>query len=352
MRKQLENRLQNLMAVLVSLFLIVYGLHELKDFLVPIFFAGLLSFLLLPVVVWLNKKRVPDMLAIVLAILTAFLLLTILVVLAVAQIRSFDEIIPLLVQKGTSWLKSLQIFLRDRLPMGETELINEGRKYLTGLLENISSVLGNTLSGTTAFIANFALIPLYVFLMLLYRNFFMEFIFRAFPKVQRDKLKGIVERVKSVTQNYLAGLLLVILIIGTLNTISLLLLGIDNALFFGFLAAFLVLIPYIGIAIGALLPILMALITKDSYWYAVGVAGSFGAIQFLEGNFITPYIVGSKVSINSFIAIIALILFGTLWGISGMVLAIPLTAILKVIFDSVESLKPYGYLFGEVEEES
>ena len=143
--------------------------------------------------------------------------------------------------------------------------------------------------------------------------------------------------------------MILILIIGTLDTIGLLILGIDYAFFFGFFAAFLVLIPYIGISIGSLLPILMALITKDSGWYALGVAGLFGFVQFLEGNFITPYVVGSKVCINSMAAIIALILFGNLWGIAGLILAIPLTAILKVVFDNVEALKPFGYLIGEVE---
>jgi len=144
-------------------------------------------------------------------------------------------------------------------------------------------------------------------------------------------------------------LLLVILIVGTLNTISLLLLSIQNAFFFGFFAAVLVLVPYIGVAIGSILPIILALITKDSAWYAIGVALSFGVIQFLEGNFITPYIVGSKVSINSFVAIVALILFGNLWGIGGLVLALPLTAIIKVVFDSIDKLKPWGFLLGDVE---
>jgi predicted PurR-regulated permease PerM len=107
------------------------------------------------------------------------------------------------------------------------------------------------------------------------------------------------------------------------------------------------LIPYIGITIGALLPITIALLTKDSPIYALAVLGLFLVVQALESNFITPYIVGSKVSINSFAAIIALLLGGQLWGMAGLVLALPFTAIIKVIFDNVEELKPYGYLIGD-----
>ena len=144
--------------------------------------------------------------------------------------------------------------------------------------------------------------------------------------------------------------MLVIGIVATLNSVGLLLLGVDYAVFFGTLAAFLLLIPYIGIMIGSLLPIVYALVTKDSPVYAVGVAGIFLFVQFLEGNFITPHIVGSKVSVNPLAAIIALILGGQLWGVAGLVLALPLTAILKVVFDNIESMKPYGYLIGEPEQ--
>jgi predicted PurR-regulated permease PerM len=110
------------------------------------------------------------------------------------------------------------------------------------------------------------------------------------------------------------------------------------------------LIPYIGIIIGSLLPALIALATKDSYWYAVGVIGIFGFIQFLEGNFITPKITGSKVSLNAFVSILSIILFSMLWGIPGMILALPVTASLKVLFDNSDNMKPIGFLLGEAKE--
>ena len=159
--------------------------------------------------------------------------------------------------------------------------------------------------------------------------------------------KKILNKLYEVQQNYLIGLFTVMSIVGALNSFGLLILGIDNAFFFGFLAALLLLIPYIGIIIGSILPALVALATKDSLWYPVGVMVIFGFIQFIEGNFITPKITGSKVSINAFVAILSIILFSMLWGIAGMIVALPVIASLKVVFDTIPELKPYGFLIGE-----
>ena len=217
------------------------------------------------------------------------------------------------------------------------------------LVKNSASYLSTFLSSAGNTLANIALVPIFVFFIMLYRDFFRHFFYRAFGSMRRVKIDQILSKIYAVVQGYLAGLFLVILIVAALNTLGLWLLGIDYALFFGILAAVLLLIPYIGIMIGSILPILFALITKDSALSALGVAGVFGFVQMLEGNFITPHIVGSKVSINPLAAMVALILGGQLWGIGGLVLALPLTAILKVVMDSVDGLKPYGFLLGDPE---
>ena len=329
--------------------LLVFIFWVLKDVFVPLAFAGILAVLLLPVCSFLEKRNIPRGLAISLTILVAFGIIVLAIMLFVGQIRTLTAVWPLMIKKGEDWLIIGQDFLTQKLHMGQDQQLTEGSKYLAEIFKSSTSLFSNALSNTTGFLANLTLIPLYVFLMLLYRNFFKEFIFKLFSNVYNEHLNFVIEKIKNVAQNYMSGLLLVILIVGTLNTISLLLLSIQNAFFFGFFAAVLVLVPYIGVAIGSILPIILALITKDSAWYAIGVALSFGVIQFLEGNFITPYIVGSKVSINSFVAIVALILFGNLWGIGGLVLALPLTAIIKVVFDSIDKLKPWGFLLGDVE---
>ncbi|WP_304235630.1 AI-2E family transporter [Jiulongibacter sediminis] len=337
-------------ATLLSVVILVFSLSQLQDILVPIIFAGILSFLLLPVNNFFETRlKFPRVLGIIVTILLAGAMIAAVVWLMVGQIKTFDQIWPQMIKKGEEWLEMGQSFIAERFSVTEGTQLTEARKYLTDLLKNSGSFISGTLSNTTGFLANLSLIPLYIFLMLLYRDFFQEFLYKAFKSVSNHRIDVVLGKIKSVVQSYMSGLLLVILIVGTLNTTALLLLGIPNAVFFGFFAAVLVLVPYIGVAIGSLLPIMMALITKDSAWYAVGVAASFGFIQFLEGNFITPFIVGSKVSINSLVAIISLLLFGSLWGISGLVLALPLTAIIKVLFDNIEKFRPIGFLLGDAD---
>jgi predicted PurR-regulated permease PerM len=193
----------------------------------------------------------------------------------------------------------------------------------------------------------FVLIPIYLFFFLYYRRFFRTFYYKLFRNRPKTFLNRMIRKVYNIQQNYLLGLIKVIFIVGTLNTIGLIILGISNPIFFGFFAAFLLLIPYIGIIIGSLIPALIALATKDSAWYAFGVIAIFGFIQFLEGNFITPKITGSKVSINAFIAILSLIVFSMLWGLEGMIVALPITATLKIIFDNVPKYHAYGFFIGE-----
>ena len=338
-----------LASVLVAIVIIVYSLYILQDVLIPLAFSAIFAVLLMPLSQFFERKKIPRGLSILLAILIALMGVSIFVYVVYLQILSLEEILPQLYDKGEIWFRKIQSFIYQEFHVGRKTQLKEGQKYLAEFVKNNSNFFANTLSTTTALLANLSLIPLYIFLMLLYRDFFLEFLYRAFKSVSKHRVDVLIKKIKDVISNYMIGLVMVIGIIGTLNTISLYVLGIDNALFFGFFAAVLVLIPYIGIAIGSLLPILMALITKDSAWYAAGVAISFGVVQFLEGNFITPYIVGSKVSINSLISIVALILFGNLWGVAGLILALPLTAIIKVIFDSVDALKPFGFLMGDAD---
>lgn len=340
--------LTRLAYVLISLVVIIYGMYILQDLLIPLTFAGIFALLLLPVCQFLERFRFPRWLAITVAILLTIGALILLFYLVYIQIMDFEEILPQLTEKAEKYFSEVQTFIRRNFHISKLQQKAEGKKYVTEFLKSNSNILGNTLSTTTGLLGNLTLIPLYIFLLLLYRDFIKVFFYKAFNSVSSHRVNVVLKKIKNVVIDYMVGLIMVIGIIGILNTVGLYILGIDHAIFFGFLASFLVLIPYIGIAIGSLLPIMFALITKGPL-NAVGVASLFFAIQFLEGNFITPYIVGTKVSINSMAAIISLILFSSLWGMGGLVLALPLTAIIKVIFDSVDGLKPFGFLLGDAD---
>jgi predicted PurR-regulated permease PerM len=335
---------------LLSGVIIVYILYVLRETLVPLTFSVLFAVLLYPICALLERWRIPRIAAISVSLILFFAVLVGLIYVASVQIISFGEELPRLEKKANFWIDQGQDFLSDNFGMSRRKQLTEGRKYLTEALKNSASILTGAVATTTGTLASAALVPLFVFFFLLYRDFFRRFFYKAFNGRHKRRVDQAIRRIYEVVQGYLVGLVSVILIVGVMNSAGLLLLGVPHAIFFGFFASCLLLIPYIGLMIGSLLPALMALVALDSPMYALGVLGVFGVIQILEGNFITPYIVGSKVSVNPLAAMIVLILGGQLWGVSGLILALPMTAILKVIFDSVDALKPFGYLLGEAED--
>ncbi len=321
----------------------------MQGLLIPLVFAILFAVLLFPLAQRLENWRVPRVLAILLClILTLAVIVGILYAVSV-QISSFAEVVPQLIKRGDQYLNQIQTYADERLNIDKQRQLTEFRKYLNQALAEGGTIITTTLLATTSTLTDVFLVLLFIFFFLLYRDFFRSFFYKVFEDTRRSKIDSVLQGIYTVVKDYLAGLVLVILIIGTLMTVGLLILGIDYAVFFGFFGACLVLIPYFGISLGSLLPAAYALVTEDNPLKALGVIGIFLFVQTIEGNFITPYIVGSKVSINPLAAIIVLILWENVWGLAGLVLALPMTAILKVIFDAVEPLRPYGFLIGEAE---
>lgn len=334
---------------LISLIAITYILSMLGNVVIPIAYSALFSILLHPICQKLEKVGIHRIISILVSILTLLLVISGIIYLVSMQVSKFANDIPTFVNKFESMLEQILRLGEKHLDISRSEQVSELKKYFVNLLGESRNFLLGTLVATTGTLSNAALVPIYVFFFLLYRDFFRIFFHKAFKSVNNIEIDNILRRIYSVIQSYLMGLILVIGIVATLNTIGLLILQVEYALFFGVFAAFLILIPYIGIFIGSILPAAMSLITQDSPWQAVGIIGVMAIVQFLEGNFITPNVVGSKVSINPLAAILVLFLGGKLWGISGLILALPLTACIKVVLDAVPSLEPFGFLIGDAD---
>ncbi|GAB3500595.1 AI-2E family transporter [Spirosoma knui] len=338
-----------LVCILLSLVIIIYGLHALQGLLIPLVFAILFAVLLFPLARRLENWRLPRVLAIIICLILTLTVIVGILYAVSMQISSFSEVLPQLIERGNNYLNQIQTYADEHLNIDRKRQVTEVRKYLNQAISEGGAILTSTLLATTSTLTDVFLVLLFIFFFLLYRDFFRSFFYKSFANTRRSKIDAVLQGIYMVVKDYMAGLFVVILIIGTLMTVGLLILGIDYAVFFGFFGACLVLIPYFGISLGSLLPAAYALVTDDNPLKALGVIGVFLFVQTLEGNFITPYIIGSKVSINPLAAIIVLILWENVWGLPGLVLALPMTAILKVIFDSVESMKPYGFLLGEAE---
>ena len=336
---------------LLSVTILVYWLVVLQTILVPVLIAMILSMSIFPLANWLENKGLGRVLAVTITLILFTGVAIGVIWLASTQIANFGEMIQQLEKRILDWFNQIQRWGENTLHVAKQAQITQLKKYGTGMLSSGGTFFTTALSTTGSVLGNLSLIPIYMFFFLYYRDFFKMFFYKVFKNISRRRVDAVLTKIYEVVHSYLTGLVTVTLIVGTLNTIGLLVLDIDYAVFFGFLAAALLVIPFVGILIGSILPIIIALITKDSPMYAVGVAGVFIFVQFLEGNFITPQIVGSKVSINGLVAIIALLLGSSLWGLAGMALSLPTIAILKVVFDAVPELKPYAYVLGEPDHE-
>jgi predicted PurR-regulated permease PerM len=334
--------------VLIGLSLLVFVLRKLDGVLLPILFAALLSVLLLPLVVRLESWKLPRVWAIIVALVLVVAALTGLFYLFGTQLMDLRDEWPKLQEKGILYFDQVQQWASLKFgyhPMSKQELIDNS---MNSFKKSAGGFLGSTLSTTAGVLSVTTLIPIYIFCFLYYRDHMRQFMFRFVAPDKRTGVLHTMDNIQTVVQAYIQGLLTVIVVVSVLNAIGLLILGVKFAIFFAIFASVLAVIPYIGIMVGSAIPALVTLVETGSPGKAAAVIGVFVFVQFLEGNFITPMITGSKVSINPMAAIIALILGGELWGTPGMILSIPLTAVLKVVFDASKATEPWGFLLGDV----
>ncbi len=264
-----------------------------------------------------------------------------------SQFLSFSEEMPLLKEKFTEKFGQIQSFIQESFNVSEKRQGIWLKDQMVGMMESSGQMFGNIFSATGNFLAAATLIPIYIFFFTFYKHKFIDFMKLMTKPEKHDWMLDMMQRTSKVSQKYLVGLLIDIGILTVLNSIGFMILGIKHAILLGLIAALLNIIPYIGVLIGSIFPIIMALLTKDSIWYAVGALGVCVFVQFLDNNFITPKVVGSAVSINPLATLLVLLIGGFVWGVAGMMLFIPFLGMLKVILDNVESLRPFGFLIGE-----
>ncbi len=332
---------------LFLLIMIIFILAAGRTFLVPVSIGILLTFLLMPVSRWLEKHKIPSSLAIIMSILLMVIVMGGLIFFLSSQFLSFSEDLPLLTGKLTEKFGLIQQFITDRFNVSEKRQIAWLEEQLVNTLQSSGQIFSSIFSATGTFLAAATLIPIYIFFFTFYRHKFVDFMKHMTNPDKHDWMLNVMHRTSEVSQKYLVGLLIDITILAVLNSIGFLILGINHAILLGVIAGLLNIIPYIGVLIGSIFPIFMALLTKDSIWIAFGALGVCVFVQFLDNNFITPKVVGSAVSINPLATMIALLIGGSVWGVAGMMLFIPFLGMLKVILDNVEALRPFGFLIGE-----
>lgn len=334
--------------IALLIIIIVFFMVVAKKILVPLLLSGYIAMLLTSFCNRLERYKVPRSLAAFAALLLFLTGVAGLLWFIITQVTRFtDDLETDVLSRLNDMVVQLNAFLLEYggINLGMHRGFDAGK--LMALVHEDDQNSAQLILMTLGTVSNVVLVPVFIFFWLLYRDHLAGFIMQVFAKQRNKILMEHLVAIRKIMHAYLTGAGKVMLILGAINSAILLMLDVRHAVFFGFLAGLLNIIPYLGPLIGAILPFLYALLTKDSYFYPIAIVVSFTIVQFLEGTFLTPKITGSNVNLNAFVTIVGLLIGGAIWGIPGMILIIPTLAILRKLFDLSDATKPYAYLFGE-----
>lgn len=330
--------------IFISVFAFVYTMHIGQDIIIPIVYATVMAILLNPVVNFLTSKRVSKIVAISIVVFLAILVVLGIVYIVSSQVTMFSETYPQLKVKLNLAVTELVHWVSMKFNVRESKIHLWIQETQHNAIANFA--VGERLNEAGRIIVVSMLLPVYLFMILYYKTLLLDFTRMLFLTEHHIAVAEVLVNSKKIIQSYLVGLFFEMIIVAVLNSCGLLLLGIDYAIILGITGAILNIIPYVGGIVATAAPMIIAFVTKDSAVYVILVFVLYLVIQFIDNNFIVPKIVASRVQINALISVIVVLIGGTLWGIPGMFLSIPLTAIVKVILDHIEPLKPWGFLLG------
>lgn len=336
--------LSSVIKKLLVLFLVIAGLYFAKDFLIPLAISAVLSTLFLPFCKWMEKKA-PKWLAVLICITALLIVIASIGALLGWQISEVTNDIALIKERVLETSNRVQKYIYNHYGITverQSQILKDGRPSVNGIMQRVLGPLASLFT-------NFILVLVYVFGMLYYRDHIKHFLLKLSPPDQRKEMEKVVYSVTLISQQYLLGLSKMIIGLWIMYGIGFSIVGIENALFFAFLCGLLEIVPFIGNIIGTSITVLAAAVQGASIPMLIGVVGTYGVVQFIQGWVLEPMVVGSQVKINPLFTIIALVMGELIWGIPGIFLAIPLIAMFKTVCDHIESLKPYGFLIGEVE---
>jgi len=335
--------------VLLALFLIFYGIYLGHEILTPLAFSFLFSILLRPVEIFITRCRVPKAGAILLSIFFAILFVYGIIDFVSRQIASFMSDIPAIERNlNTLWREIKQWgYQTFGINYRQQDQMLESAK--SGTIDSFGGS-AQTFNLITASVLTLTLIPIYVFLFMYYRPMLLQFLVDLFKKEHGEKVREVIREIKNVVQHFVVGVLIETGIVAAANTVGLLLIGAPYAALLGIIGALLNMIPYIGGIVQLIFSALVIYSNTGSIPLLLWSTAILFIVQFIDNNILVPWIIGTKVQLNSLISIVGVLVGGALAGIGGMFLSIPTLAICKVIFDRVDDLKPWGRLFGTDDE--
>jgi predicted PurR-regulated permease PerM len=339
--------LEILQYIVLICFILYYG----RTLFIPLSFAVLISFILFPVCKWMESKGINKMGAIISSLLIVISFIGIIVYLLILQINEFSHEWGLFSKKLVEALNQISVFITERFEISTAEQVAFLKNAINNSGTQAFSLVRSSLYSLSESLFFLLIIPVFSALILYYRRILAKVLYQIFPADKKETVHEVLIETISAYYNFIKGMLVVYIIVGLLNSIGLLIVGVPHPFMFGFIASILTFIPYIGIMISSLLPIAVSWITFNSIWYPIGVIVVFSIVQALEAYVIFPLAVGRRLKINTLVIIIMITAGGILWGAAGMILFIPFASIAKLIADRTESLKTLSILLGEGEDE-
>ncbi|MDR9457195.1 MAG: AI-2E family transporter [Salegentibacter sp.] len=347
MIKSHEKLLFPLVAIIIGSYFFFNGLVEAKVFLGPLVIAIILALLLIPLGNLLEKGPLNRSVSSLLSTILLFIVSLGVFALISLQIKSFVDDWDKITETMKPKVEQFTAYIYEHTPVSKEDF----DKYREE--NDIGSMVTSMDSGKRAFnffnsvmsfISNYLLTFIYIFFLLNYRSRFKKFILKLFSDEKKEEVKEIITETAHIGQYYLRGKLILISLLSVFYSIGLGVSGVDNFILISILAAFLTLIPFIGNIIGMGLAVIFGYLTQGETGILIGIVITFTIVQFIESYILEPYIVGDKVDIHPFFVILAIILGNMVWGVMGMILAIPVLGILNVVFNNVPAMKPFGYL--------
>jgi len=332
---------------LMGLCLAVLVIWMGSGIIMPLLTAFFISLLLLPMYRFFRRIKIPEVIAIILAILAASLVIMGILTFFSFQVANLVRDFPQLEENLNQHWKTLSGWINNTFKVSVDQQIGILKGQSANLLNNAGSYLSGaavSLSGVFIFVG---LLPIYIFLIIFYKNLLLRFVFLWFEKEDHDQVESALRGTEVIIKSYLIGLMIQVTYMTVLLGTILMILGIKHALLIAIIFAILNLIPYVGALIGNVIGVLLTLTSSDELRQVIIVLAVIAFVQFLDNNILMPRIVGSKVKINALVSIIGVVLGGTIAGVSGMFLSLPLIAVFKVIFDHTNEFKHWGFLLGD-----
>ncbi|MBC8984818.1 AI-2E family transporter [Pedobacter sp. N36a] len=317
-----------------------------RTILAPLLTSFLLAILLLPLANFLEQKcRLKRSMASIISVVLMIAVICSILFFLANQLTDLWQDWPLLKQQGETSFHELQHWISSNFGVNAQKQIEYVKEGASKVLSTSAVFVGATLLTLSTSLLFLFFLLLFTFFLLNYRRVLFSFLTSVFEEQHTEKVGEIVRQIQYIIKKYITGLFLQMFIVTSLMMLVLWILGVKYAVLLGLITGIFNIIPYIGIFSALVISVLITFATAGAAKVLLVII-AFIAVHTIDGNVLMPLVVGSKVKINALFAFIGIVVGEMVWGISGMFLCIPYLAMLKIIFDRIDSLKPWGILLG------